>query len=374
MKSKIKLGVSLYSYQDEFFRHDMNLEDCIEAVSDMGADGIEILPEEMIRNCYHMSDEFLAQWQSWMKKYNTVPVAIDGFCDEKGIWKKTGHKYTLEDAIAVQRGYINICKQLGCKYIRVQISDMELLRALIPYAEEADVILALEIHAPMQIRGEENVENWLSVIKETGSKHLGFIPDFGIFEVEATPIILRQCLRDGASLDILKKALEYRDQKKANGEVLDLNEMMDYFKSLGASEADLGGLVWRVYNINPVPAEDLKLIMPYVVGFHGKCWNIIYKDERAAKDKYDSDIDRMDLTKLDNPYPVKDYDDLLEESANYIDALKVIIESGWEGWINTEYEGGRHLQDITEVRGVEQTRRHHAMLRNLIEKIENGEL
>ena len=69
MKSKIKLGVSLYSYQDEFFRHDMNLEDCIEAVSDMGADGIEILPEEMIRNCYHMSDEFLAQWQGWMKKY-----------------------------------------------------------------------------------------------------------------------------------------------------------------------------------------------------------------------------------------------------------------------------------------------------------------
>ena len=33
MSSKIKLGVSLYSYQDEFFRHKMTLEECIELSS-----------------------------------------------------------------------------------------------------------------------------------------------------------------------------------------------------------------------------------------------------------------------------------------------------------------------------------------------------
>ena len=42
MKSNIKLGVSLYCYQDEFARRAMTLEECIEAVTDMGADGIEL--------------------------------------------------------------------------------------------------------------------------------------------------------------------------------------------------------------------------------------------------------------------------------------------------------------------------------------------
>ena len=82
--SQIKRGVSLYSYQEEYFLRKMNLEDCIKAVSDMGATGIEIIPEQMINEYPNLSDEFLEKWFGWMKKYNVEPTCADGFLEAEG--------------------------------------------------------------------------------------------------------------------------------------------------------------------------------------------------------------------------------------------------------------------------------------------------
>lgn len=331
MKSRVKFGVSLYSYQDEFFRRDMTLKDCIEAVADLGASGIEILPEEMIRDCYHMSDEFLKQWKEWMEEYGTVPVAVDGFCDENGIWKKTGRNVTLSDKIMVQRRYVDMAKQLGCRYIRTQIRDMELLRAMVPYAEEADVILALEIHAPGHVNDPIN-QQWLDVKEQMNTKYLGFIPDFGIYETKPTPIIMRQCIRDGMNAEIVEEAQEKKDAGWS------FEEAKAYFSQKTSNSGDMDG-VWRIFNVEPDNVEDLRGLMPHVVGFHGKFWNML--------------------------------DDMTEESVDYRAPLQVIVESGFDGYICSEYEGGRHMQDLGPVRGVEQVRRHHLMMRNLVEEIEN---
>lgn len=325
------MGVSLYSYQDEFLRRDMNLKDCIEAVSDMGATGIELLPDEMIRDCYNISDDFINQWKEWMTEFGTVPVAIDGFCDERGLWKKQGHEPTLEDALFVQKRYLEIADKLGVKYIRTQINDMDLLRKMVPLAEEKDIILCLEVHAPLRI-SDQIIQDWVELKDELGTNHLGLIPDFGIFEQQSTPVILRQCIRDGMSEAVINEAAE----KKALG--WSFEEARDYFTKQNVTSGDLDG-VWRVYNVNPEDPEELRKLMPYVIGFHGKFWNML--------------------------------DDMSEESINYKEPLRVILESGFEGFICSEYEGGRHIQDIEEVRGVEQVRRHHVMLRNLIEELEN---
>ena len=42
----IKRGVSLYSFQEEYFLRTMSLEDCIAAAAGIGANGIEIIPEQ----------------------------------------------------------------------------------------------------------------------------------------------------------------------------------------------------------------------------------------------------------------------------------------------------------------------------------------
>ena len=329
MESKIKYGVTLYSYQDEYFRRDMTVRDCIEAVADMGATGIEILPDEMIPNWMNVSDEWLDNWFGWLDEFGCEPVAIDAFCDEKGLWKKIGRPYCLEDGLKVQRAYVDIAAKLGCKFVKTMINDMDLLREMIPYAEDKNVKLAIEIHAPGHVK-DEKVTNWLDMIEKTGSKYLGFVPDFGIYEQQPTPIIMRQNYRDGCSQEIAEEAMEKKKLGWTHA------QCAEYFKAKGANPGDMAG-VWRVFNVSPDDPEDLKIVLPYIFGMHGKFWNMT--------------------------------DEMLEESVDYYNPMRVLIEGGYDGYIFSEYEGGRHMQDIGEVRGVEQTRRHHLMMRNMAKRI-----
>lgn len=42
----IKRGVSLYSFQNETFLGEMNLEDCLRTCAEIGANGIEVVSEQ----------------------------------------------------------------------------------------------------------------------------------------------------------------------------------------------------------------------------------------------------------------------------------------------------------------------------------------
>jgi hypothetical protein len=46
----------------------------------------------------------------------------------------------------------------------------------------------------------------------------------------------------------------------------------------------------------------------------------------------------------------------------------VLAAAGYDGYISSEYEGNRHLQDAFPVDSVEQVRRHQRMLSNLIDE------
>ncbi len=328
MTSQIKLGVSLYSYQIEYLTRQMNLEECIEAVSDMGADGIEIIPQAMIRDCFNLSDSFLDQWFGWMDQYNTKPVAIDAFSEENKLFTKLGRKATLQEAIDIQKQYILLASKLGCRYIRTQIMDFDVYDAVLPYAAELDVVLAKEIHAPQSIKCKM-VDDLVEYIERTGTSHLGLLPDFGIWQYQAPPVVLDMHIRDGASPDLIAYAQELASQK------IPLDEAMDKVKARGAGSEDLNA-ARRILTNHYDDPEYLRGIMPHITGIHGKFW---------------------------------DMDESLQESCiDYDNPIRILIEEGYAGYINSEYEGNRHIQDLGPVRGVEQVRRHHAMIRNLIDK------
>ena len=60
--SRIKPAVSLYSLQDEYLNHRMDLADIMRYVKEQGAEGVEILPDQMLKGAPHISDETLNQW------------------------------------------------------------------------------------------------------------------------------------------------------------------------------------------------------------------------------------------------------------------------------------------------------------------------
>ena len=49
MMSSIKTCVSLYSLQDEFLNKRMSLKDIMYYVKEKGAEGVEILPDQMLK-------------------------------------------------------------------------------------------------------------------------------------------------------------------------------------------------------------------------------------------------------------------------------------------------------------------------------------
>ena len=78
---RIRRGVSLYSFQEEYFLRTLSLEDCVRVAGEIGARGIEIIPEQSIPGFPRLSDEFVDTWFSWMEQYGTTPVATDLFLD-----------------------------------------------------------------------------------------------------------------------------------------------------------------------------------------------------------------------------------------------------------------------------------------------------
>ena len=59
--SGIKTCASLYSLQDEYLNHRMDLEGCMRYIKECGAEGVEILPDQMIKNTPNPSEEELAK-------------------------------------------------------------------------------------------------------------------------------------------------------------------------------------------------------------------------------------------------------------------------------------------------------------------------
>ena len=58
-----------------------------------------------------------------------------------------------------------------------------------------------------------------------------------------------------------------------------------------------------------------------------------------------------------------------EKSINYADPIRYLKEGGYDGYINSEFEGQRYCQDMGYeglIDEVEQVRRHHEMLSRLI--------
>jgi len=191
----IKRGVSLYSFQEEYFLRTLSLEDCIAAAADIGARGIEIIPEHSIPGYPRLTDEFVETWYGWMKSYSTTPVATDLFIDTK---RYPDRWLTTEEQVASVRQDIDIAVRLGASVIRAIISTPpEVMESAAPYAEEKGVRLLLEVHAPFHYAHPWVLQH-LAVMDRTESPALGFMPDMGAYVKRFPRVVSERALRDGA--------------------------------------------------------------------------------------------------------------------------------------------------------------------------------
>lgn len=349
--ANIKRSVSLYSYQDEFYNNQLDLEGCLREVAKTGATGVELLAEQMIKRFpLPIEDEnFRKQWFGWLEKYGLEPSCYDAFLEMKLYDNRT---LTLKEQVNMMKRDLRLASLLGFKVLRTLVSTpLEVIEGSLDYAKEVDVKIGLEVHAPFSLNSSW-ADGYLEMIKRTGTKHFGFIPDMGIFCKRIPDVVREKWLRRGAKPECVKlvdDAYEARVQKgfvkikydlnlgKANMEYRKNNgmfELLDAVKQAGGGPAD-EGYVFESYVFSWSDPQDLIDNIQYIFHTHAKCYNT--------------------------------HEDYVETATAIPEVVEAFKKAGYEGFLSTEYEGGEHLRADSDVDSIEQVRRHQEALRRAIE-------
>jgi len=320
----IKRGVSLYSFQEEYFLRTMSLEDCIAAAARIGANGIEIIPEQSILGYPHLTNEFVQAWHGWMKTYGITPVATDLFIDSK---RYPDRWLTTEEQVASVRQDIDIAVRLGARIIRAIISTPpEVMEGAAPYAEEKGVRLLLEIHAPFHYTHPWVLAH-LEVMDRTGSPALGFMPDMGTYVKRFPRVVTERALRDGARPRVADIIVSTYDD---HGDVHGLMDMVNY---MGGGPVEQG-LARQATHFTWNDPRDMREHMPRIGHIQAKFYEMT--------------------------------EDCTEYSIPYDEIIPVLVEGGYDDYLSSEYEGNRHVQDAHPVDSVEQVGRQHVMFERLL--------
>ena len=320
----IQRGVSLYSFQEEYFLRKMTLEQIITTSAELDIQGIEIIGDQMIPKYPNVSDEFFDQWHGWLEKYGLSPTCLDMFLD----WNKfKGRSMTFEEKVESVSKDIQAANRLGCKVIRVIThTEPEVLAALAPEAEKCDVKLGVEIHSPFHF-DHEYEQRLLATYEKVKSPYLGFVPDMGIFVKRFPRVISDRWVRNGMKPEIAQFVVEAYNQHDG------LEHLDEDIQKLGGTPADVGMAMVAKHFIYKDPRRMLDF-MPYIFHIHAKFYEML--------------------------------PDYTEYSIPYEEVIPVLIEGGYSGYLSSEYEGNRHIQDAFEVDSTEQVRRQQVMFKRLL--------
>jgi sugar phosphate isomerase/epimerase len=324
--SEIKRGVSLYSYQEEFFLRKLTLEQCVAVSASMGAYGIETLAEQMMPGYPKLSDAFYQQWHEWMRIYGATPTCHDAFLDTK---RYKNRLLTLDEQVAEVTRDIEHAERLGAKIIRMLVlCSPELMERCAPIAADHGIWLGVEVHSPFSI-DHEWIQRHLEVAYRVGTDKLGIVPDLGIFVERFPRVIYERALRDGAHEDLVRMMVQRYDRHE------DVKGLIDEVTKMGGNTEDIGLARTVGFFVSSDP-KRLRDVIGAAKHIHGKFYEMT--------------------------------DEGCEYSIPYNVIVPILAEAGYAGYISSEYEGNRHIEDAFPVDSVEQVRRHQRMLAKLIGK------
>jgi len=326
VSSTIKRGVSLYSYQNETFQGKMTLEDCIRTSAELGAHGIEIIGEQTFwgwPECGVAQDD-VDNWHRLIAKYDCTPVSHDFMLDYK---RYKGREMPFDEQVASVKNDIDFGARLGMKFIRALVSiDPAVLVAAAPYAEEKGIKILIEVHAPLHFDHPWIIRH-AEAFEKSGSDALGFLPDMGMFLFRFPPVWKEKFMRIGvpkAIADYVEQA--YEDRVLSEYVILNVQQM-----------GGTGPAIAMAETMRHNAAFEPKRMLDYMHRIHNIHGKFYQMDE-----------------------------DYVEPSIPYDEIVKVLKQGNYQGYICSEYEGNRWIEDAQEPDSVEQVRRQQVMLARLL--------
>ena len=352
-ENDIKLGVSLYSYQDNYYFQKHDLEGCLAAAAGAGATGVEVFPDQMIQEWPYISDAFADRWYGLMERYGLETICVDHFSD-RAMW----HDRQLTDDEMYERGvmYIKAAAKLGAGSIRLlhenhigknifpyKLTTPEITERLLPVAAEYNVMMALECHAPTHV-GDPVHEPYLEAAERLNLPFVGLQADFSSYEFGLSHADVIEFTSYGCTEEIFSFVRLQQKQAYLDGRDFILDEIKAEVEKMNPNAQDRKYLRmenkgtmngYKIMGDTAYPRYDiLKDYASKIVYVHGK---FHYIDEEG-------EVDNMDYHKI-------------------FQALK---EGGYKGYVSSEFEGNRRMNMVGWVDEIEFVRKHHLLMRKCL--------
>lgn len=318
-----RVGVTLYSFTNEYLSYEMSFEDCMQKAAQLGpGEGVEIVGPQHHRCFPEVSDEFERVFKSSCERNHLTPTSYGAYADPGLV---PGRSLTDDELVEYTIPQLKGARKLGFPVVRIQYFLSPVIERVLPYAEKYKVKIGYELHTPLIIESPET-QKLVDQVKRLQSEYFGLIPDGGIFTKSLPKLVFDAARRANVPPKIMDRLKELWTAK--TGEEAAREEL----KRAGADDAAMGiaTLCWGLFGHSD--PKSLAQIMPYIIHVHGK----FYSMENGE-----------------------------EPNVRYEEFVKALVEGGYKGWMSSEYEGHGFAPDGD---AFELVKAHQAMVRRYIAK------
>jgi len=330
-----KLGLTLYSASAEFRAGWFDFDGLLDRVAELGiGPGIEIVASQMVPTYPVVTDEFERSWRAAFDRHGFDASSFGANLD---MGRRRDRDMTPDEEFEVTELLFRGAKKLGFPLVRIQSAKPELLRRLMPVAEELELKLAYEIHAPSGPNAPE-IMQVREVYDELGSPLLGFVADFSSTMHAMSPTLLRAVTRAGLDAEAVDRlqAIWATDAPMRERQ----EEFIGYLRGRDFDPGRLGSFAHLAFNMHGhVDPHEWADIMPQIMHVHAKFYDI---DEQGQ-----------------------------EPAIDYPEHVRVFVEGGYRGYWSSEWEG-HAFAELGEVDPLLLVRKQHDLIRATMRGLAQG--
>jgi sugar phosphate isomerase/epimerase len=321
------LGVTLFSFTNEWQQRLYTLEQMITKVAELGlGPGIEVVGFQSFRSFPDVPDDEARHFRALLDKYGLVPTCLGANID---LGRRRDRLMTDDEIYDTVRRQLISTKKLGFPVVRVQASaGVRTLEKVLPLAEEYQIQLAVELHSPLSIYHPEVVE-MRSAFDRLSSPYLGFIPDFSTTMISVPEGYWAGLRKSGAPeglIDAAKEIWKTNDPIPAK-----FGALAEAGRSFNANPAVSGSINLVMTMFGHAPVESWSEILPYARHIHGKYYEVTAEG--------------------------------VEPSIPYAELMALLKRHGYQGTISAEWEGQAFTEEAI---GFQQVAAWNAMCKRLL--------
>lgn len=322
-----QVGVTLYSFTNEWLTRQFDLPGLMHEVARRGlGPNIEIIGFQSFKEFPDVSDDFAARFRDLAAETGLNPVSCAINSDR---FLKPGQQ-PIDDASLVEyhKRQLRSAKKMGFGLVRYQFAlPVELLPEIAPYAEELDIRMGVEVHAPMWA-GHPAVQAYGEMYDKLNTPVLGWIPDFGGTASRIPESMLNAAREAGAAESLLDKLKEVWLEPGMSHEKA--GRLREWALANGHAPAHIQAASLAFFILSNNDPKSWAALVDRTIHIHGKFYGV--------------------------------GEDLVEEAIDYDVILPLFRDGGFTGTIVSEWEGHAYLGN----NGFEQVARHQAMCRRIL--------